>query len=352
MKQAAAICAMVVIGTSQALAQETITLAWDQNPEGDIAGYTLLSGTEPGVYTSAQWVGNVTERTMTIPSGTYHFAVRAMNVSGLESAPSGEVSAVISAQPAPAANWQLVWHNIATGQIVYWDMSESSFRTGGSLGAGKAETSWKVRTSGDLNADGYNDLLFQHDEGYIAVWLLNGNGLLESRLINRISDTNWQIVAAADFNGDTQTDILFQHRKSGNMVVWEMSGLTLTRGVQLSPGQVADVNWRIVGSADFNGDSKPDLLWQNTQTGVITTWLMNGTSLATAGPLSLSGSSDPLWRLKGTGDVNQDGHSDLLWQHEQSNHIAVWYMTGRTFIESKLLTPAQVPAGWVMIGSR
>lgn len=352
MKHVLAILAVLVMSTAPVAAQETITLAWDPSPEADVSGYTLYSGTRPGTYTSSQWVGNVTQRTMTIPPGTYYFVVRAVNVYGMQSQPSVEIAAEIATQPPPIPNWQAMWQNVNSGQIVRWDMFRGAYVEGGPLGAGQAETAWKLRTSGDFNGDGHKDLIFQHDQGLIAVWLLNGNGLLEARVINQMSDTQWEIAAAADFNSDGHTDILFQHRQSGNLVVWQMNRLTLARGVAVNPGRVADVNWRIVGVGDFNNDSSPDLVWQHVVTGVITTWLMNGTTLASAGPFSLTNSSDPNWRIKGVADVDDDGDADLLWQHATSNHIAVWYMSGRTFVDARLMTPEQVPSGWVLIGSR
>ena len=33
-----------------------------------------------------------------------------------------------------------------------------------------------------------------------------------------------------------------------------------------------DLNWRIVGAADFNSDGKPDILWRNFATGANMVW--------------------------------------------------------------------------------
>jgi hypothetical protein len=43
--------------------------------------------------------------------------------------------------------------------------------------------------------------------------------------------------------------------------------------------------WRIAAAADFNGDLKPDLVWQNTTTGERSIWLMNGTNVGSYAPL-------------------------------------------------------------------
>jgi hypothetical protein len=54
-----------------------------------------------------------------------------------------------------------------------------------------------------------------------------------------------------------------------------MNGTTHTSTVSL--GTVA-TSWSIVGSSDFNGDGKSDILWQNSSTGQRLIWLMNGTT--------------------------------------------------------------------------
>jgi hypothetical protein len=70
-----------------------VTLAWDPNPEQDLAGYKLYYGNASRSYSQALALGNVTTYTVTgLASGTYYFAVTAYNVAQLESGFSNEVS--------------------------------------------------------------------------------------------------------------------------------------------------------------------------------------------------------------------------------------------------------------------
>jgi hypothetical protein len=42
------------------------------------------------------------------------------------------------------------------------------------------------------------------------------------------------------------------------------------------------VNATAFAPSDFNGDGKPDIIWQNTITGQRLIWIMNGTTIAYA----------------------------------------------------------------------
>jgi F5/8 type C domain/Bacterial Ig domain/Fibronectin type III domain/Putative Ig domain len=72
----------------------TATLAWDPNPESDIAGYLLSYGESPGNYSKTIDAGNntTTEVTDLIQGKTYYFAVSAYNRAGTKSLPSTEIS--------------------------------------------------------------------------------------------------------------------------------------------------------------------------------------------------------------------------------------------------------------------
>jgi hypothetical protein len=102
----------------------------------------------------------------------------------------------------------------------------------------------------------------------------------------------------------------------------------------------------------MNGDGKPDLIWQHKGTGLITTWLMNGTIMVSAGPFSTAAASDPDWQLRGVADVDDDGRPDLLWQHATTGYVAAWLLNGFTVVESRLFDPSQVSSSWSFVGGR
>jgi hypothetical protein len=85
-----------------------VTLAWDANPELDVAGYRLQYGTPPGNYSVIRDVGKVTS--YQVPSllagQTYRFRVTCYNTSGLESDPSNSVdySVPATSNRPPIAN--------------------------------------------------------------------------------------------------------------------------------------------------------------------------------------------------------------------------------------------------------
>src|SRR6266496_1191921 len=85
-------------------------------------------------------------------------------------------------------------------------------------------------------------------------------------------------VGKSDFNGDSKADILWQNT-SGARAIWLMNGTTYGSSVNL--GTVA-ISWNIAGSGDFNGDGKADILWQNSSTGQRLIWIMNGTTHTSA----------------------------------------------------------------------
>jgi hypothetical protein len=67
------------------------------------------------------------------------------------------------------------------------------------------------------------------------------------------------MVGTGDFNGDSRADILWRNTASGADAIWYQRH-DLHRRERLPP--IADLNWQIVGTGDFDGDGTSDLLWR------------------------------------------------------------------------------------------
>ena len=90
--------------------------------------------------------------------------------------------------------------------------------------------------------------------------------------------------------------------------------------------------WQIKGTGDFNGDGKSDILWQDDN-GTPAIWLMDGTNVVSIGAAG-SFNPGPAWQIKGSGDFNGDGKSDILWQGHDGTP-AIWLMDGTNVLSSQ-----------------
>ena len=209
----------------------------------------------------------------------------------------------------------------------------------------------------DFNYDGSLDLLWHHvSDGRVAAWRMNGTQLRDGTLLtpNRVPDTSWTPVAAGDLDGNGTTDILWQNTADGRLSFWRMAGTAMLQGELLSPTRVFDTEWKIRAVADLNQDGDPDVVWQHAQTGHVAVWLMRSGDypifVATGTPpTQIRGEpvgpgrvSDLDWQIVGTGDFDRDGWPDLVWQHRGDGRIAVWKMHGTTLIAGDLISPGQI----------
>jgi len=112
-----------------------------------------------------------------------------------------------------------------------------------------------------------------------------------------VSDLNWKIVGSGDFNRDGWPDLVWQHQTDGRIAVWKMNGATLLDGAPISPGQLPDLNWKIRAVGDMNGDDMPDLIWQHRVDGRVAVWLMNGTTMTSA--VVIAQLADTNWEIVG-----------------------------------------------------
>lgn len=356
--RAAAIAAFVASAGSAA-AQTSVTLAWDANPEPDIRNYEVFYGTAPGNWPTRVDAGTATQYTVSelTRGGTYYFIVRACNTDGLCSNPSSEVSAqipYIDGQLAPTAPGLELLYQHTDGRLL-------SQRFTGFTQAGLSEqvlpsvtdARWKVVGFGDFDRDGLRDILWQHDDASLAIWLMNGNVLRDGAMVNPANpgSVNWRAAGVGDFDGDGYPDILFRNRVTDDMAVWLLTRFNLKDGAMLSPVRVNDPRWRIASVADLDGDNKVDIIWQHAD-GSLAAWLMDRWLLKDGASLSPNRPSDTNWVVAGTGKGNTDAMADLVWRHNVTGQTAIWLMNRFVLLDGAGLTALPVGTGWRLVATR
>jgi len=138
---------------------------------------------------------------------------------------------------------------------------------------------WQLCTITDLNNDGKRDFIFQHTDGRIAFWYMNGTNLIGSGQI-RHGATFLKVdklVGVIDMNSDGQKDLVTQ-KSTGSIAVWNLSGIDyvpVSRAIPNHPdsGVTLSKDWRVMQVTDYNDDRQVDFVVQHTD-GQIAIWFM------------------------------------------------------------------------------
>jgi hypothetical protein len=213
------------------------------------------------------------------------------------------------------------------------------------------DTNWTVVGTDDFDADGRCDILWRNQvDGKNAIWLMDGTTVLSgSGYLQKVGDTNWAVVGTGDFNGDGRSDILWRDQITGKNAMWLMDGTTMLPESD-SLQKVADTNWTVAGTGDFDGDGWCDILWRHRVNGRNAMWLMDGTTVL-PGSDSLQKVADTDWTVAGTRDFDGDGRSDILWHHEVTGNNAMWLMDGTTVLPASGSVQSFPDTDWTVVAT-
>jgi len=174
----------------------------------------------------------------------------------------------------------VLWRNAVTGENYLYPMDGLAIKAGEGYLRTVSDTSWNIVAVGDFDGDGKADILWRNaGNGQNYLYPMDGRSIkVGEGFLRTVADTNWQVKAVGDLDGDGKSDIVWRHATSGQNYLYPMDGTTIkpTEGYLRT---VADLNWQIVASGDYDGDGKADLLWRNSSTGENYLYPMDGTSI-------------------------------------------------------------------------
>jgi hypothetical protein len=210
-----------------------------------------------------------------------------------------------------------------------------------------ADASWQIIGTGDFNGDGIDDLLWRNSDGTVTDWLGQANGSFSSNWnnFNIHAGPDWQVIGTGDFNGDGRTDLLWRS-SDGTITNWladENGGFSSNWN---NFNTHADANWQVIGVGDFNGDATDDLLWRNTSDGTVTDWLGQANGSFTSNWNNFNIHTDSHWQIADIGDFNGDATDDLVWRSD-TGQLTDWLGTpSGGFIDNWNNAATALPTSW------
>ena len=167
--------------------------------------------------------------------------------------------------------------------------------------------------AGDIDGNGVSDVMFQYKVDHQIGFWMNGSNTWKGQGLPEPAE--WEVVGAYDMNANGKADVVMLgnvtvngvkgayvgYRKDGDMSTWEnISFLNNPDNIQ----------WTVkVGNMTGNA-GKNSIVWHAAELGAVGVWTDGSDNW-----VSISGGFDKNWTMLGTGDFNGDGKDEILFRN-------------------------------------
>ncbi len=251
----------------------------------------------------------------------------------------------------------IFWHNQSTGLTGVWLLNGIQIADASLTPAFPERSTWTPQIA-DFDGNGNDDILWRNSPtGELAIWMMKGKNLETPTSFSYFAGVpaEW-VPKAVDLTGDGGADILWRNTSTGDNVAWFMTGKDRQSDDSLYKAPVP-LSWTAT-TGDFNGDGITDIFWREPAIQANVIWNLDGNQgpgqkLVNYGSLFSNPAS---WKIEAITDFNGDSKDDLLWRNSDGT-VGVWLIdtTGTKLTEGKALAdfaiaPSKVPLDWKMDG--
>lgn len=252
----------------------------------------------------------------------------------------------------------ILWQTASTRELRIWWMREGHY-----VGYTKPVTpdwGWTIKAVADVNGDKIADIIWQNNStNLLYVWLMAESGQLATGASIGYLSAGWSLFGTGDFNHDGKADLLVSKKNTvtRDVAVWLLDGGSRIGLYSTNPSTIpSSYSFAGIGhlryTADLPGPYKDDIVWRNSD-GTVLLWL----SAWTPGANNIDviqkspGSATTDWSLKQVADVTGDGYSDLVWMNSRTRDVSTWVMNGKGAVVPPLRAGGHVELGWNLVAA-
>lgn len=208
---------------------------------------------------------------------------------------------------------------------------------------------------GDFDGDGRTDLVLRRPAAFpfgsadVRIWTMNGTTRVSDAPLGGLS-SSYAVVGSHDFTGDGRSDLVVSMcGLDCRFYVAPLAGSSVSGPLQ-EIGR-APATQTVGATHDFNGDGRPDILWYDTASRRLQVSRMQGAQIQGTLTPSPDMHTSAAFRVLGAGDVNGDSTTDIVWHDASTRRTEIWLLNA-SLQRTATLTGVEVGvAGWTAVAA-